>query len=466
MAGDVAIARLRQYLGELRPPARALLAAELERALLRGEEVVGASFILEELRRDLRASAGPIPPRAGHPQRLFCAPLTPFLIDQSGRRYLGRVSRACLDPVWRWLCRDLVPVEAKAYADEINLLLAADDPVRAEQVARTFQDVVVERLRETLAAAKSDEKIERRLAVQIGLREGLDDLREIYTILRSRDALAVVASRLPPVIGSLAEEQLDNVKVLLDSPVGCHPDVFLYALIVVMGRLAAPWQLIRLAVRAANSDAAVRIAQTPFALALDLVIAEIERAIAAMRSTLGEGRRVQVAPLVKDAHDAARALHTELDLAGDPPWARQLGAARSEVAALLRAEIETIPGRVRRLLRPRSGAEAGRALDAAEVTEVEGALDMFVACRTYAGELALSEATRRVDSDLQNFFDSGTQILLDALRATPAAERIGRQSQVDAAVRFCGKLFGAEYAALLSKAADVAGKGELRAARG
>jgi hypothetical protein len=91
---------------------------------------------------------------------------------------------------------------------------------------------------------------------------------------------------------------------------------------------------------------------------------------------------------------------------------------------------------------------------------------MFVACRTYAGELALSEATRRVDSDLQNFFDSGTQILLDALRATPAAERIGRQSQVDAAVRFCGKLFGAEYAALLSKAADVAGKGELRAARG
>jgi len=33
-------------------------------------------------------------------------------------------------------------------------------------------------------------------------------------------------------------------------------------------------------------------------------------------------------------------------------------------------------------------------------------------------------------------------------------------------VRFCGKLFGAEYAALLSKAADVAAKGEARAARG
>jgi hypothetical protein len=464
MAGEAAIARLRRYLGELQPGARALLAAELERALMRGEEVVGAAFILEELRRDLRGAAEPVAPRAGHPQRLFCAPLTPFLIDQSGR-YLGRVSRACLDPVWQWLCRDVVPAEAKSYADEVNLLLATDDLAAAEQVARMFQDVVVERLRETLVAAKSDEKIARRLSVQIGPRDGVEDLREIYAILRARDALAVVASRLPPVIGSLTEHQLDNVKALLDSPVGSHPEVFLYALIVVMGRLAAPWQLIRLGVRAANSDAAARIAQTPFALALDLVIAEIERAIAAMRAALSAGRRGEVAPLIKDVHDAARALHTELDLSGDLPWARKLSAARAEVAALLQKEIESIPERVRRLLRPRTAQQASHTLDAAEVADAEAALDLFGACRAHAGELALSEATRRVDSDLQNFFDSGTQILLDALRTAPAGERAGRQSQVDAAVRFCAKLFGAEYAALLSKAADVAAKGEVRAVR-
>jgi hypothetical protein len=468
MAGQGAIARLRQYLGELQPSARTMLAAELERALLRGEEVAGASFILEELRRDLRGSATPITPtapRASHPQRLFYAPLTPFLIDQTDRRYLGRVSRACLDPVWRWLCRDVMPAEAKSYSDEITLLLAADDVSGAEQVARTFQDVVLERLRETLAAAKSDEKAARRVSAHIGQRDGVENLREMCAILRSRDALAVVASRLPPVIGNLNDAQLDNVKALLDSPVGCHPDVFLHALIVVMGRLAAPWQLIRLAVRAAGSDTATRIAQTPYGLTVDLVIAEIVRAIATMRAALAEGRRAQVVPLIKDVHDAARALHTELDLSGDLPWARELAAARAEAAALLLTEIEAAPGRVRRLLRPRTGAEAGRPLDAAEVAEAEAALDLFGACRIHAGELALSEATRRVDSELQNFFDSGTQVLLDGLRAAGPAERAGRLSQVDAAVRFCGKLFGAEYAALLSKAADVAGKGEARAAR-
>jgi len=347
MAGEVAIARLRQYLGELQPAARAMLAAELERALMRGDEAIGASFILDELRRELRREAAPdepAVPRAGHPQRTFFAPLTPFLIDQATARYLGRVPRASLDPVWRWLCRDVVPAEAKAYTDDINMLLAAGETAGAEQAARTFQDVVVERLRETLAAAKNDEKAARRISANIGVRDGLEDLREINMVLRSRDALAVVASRLPPAIGNLTDEQLDNVKALLDSPVGCHPDVFLYALVVVMGRLAAPSQLIRLAIRAANSDAAARIAQTPYASTVALVLAEIERAIAAMRAALGAGRRSQVAPLIKDVHDAARALHTELDLSGDLPWGRKLAAARGEAAALLQNEIETISG--------------------------------------------------------------------------------------------------------------------------
>lgn len=465
MPGDGAVTRLRRYLGELPPSARALLAAELERASIRGDEVAGSALILEELRRGMREPGGPAMPRASHPQRLFCAPLAPFLIDQGGR-HLGRVARTSIDPLWQWLCREVAPAEAKSYVDEVNLLIAADGPAAAEQVARTFQDVVVERLRETLAAAKSDARAARNISTQIGVRDGAENLREVYAILRSRDALAVVASRLPPVIGNLNETQIDNVKALLDSPVGCHPDVFLHALIVVMGRLAAPWQLIRLAKRAANSEEAARVAQTPFAVAVDLVIAEIERAIGAMRAALEAGRRAEVVPLIKDIHDAARALHTELDLSGDLPWARKLGAARGEAAALLKLEIESIPDRVRRLLRPRHGADASKVLDAAEVAEAEAALDLFVACRAYAGELAFSEATRRVDSDLQNFCDSGTQILLDALRTAPSAERAGRQSQVDAAVRFCGKLFGGEYAALLSKAADVAAKEQKAAARG
>ena len=51
------------------------------------------------------------------------------------------------------------------------------------------------------------------------------------------------------------------------------------------------------------------------------------------------------------------------------------------------------------------------------------------------------------------------------LRNSGDNERAFRQSQVDAAVRFCAKVFGQEYASLLTKAADVASHSERKAAR-
>ena len=72
------------------------------------------------------------------------------------------------------------------------------------------------------------------------------------------DALAVLGSRLPPTINNLADEQLENVRSLLDSPIGRHRDVFLHALLVVMSRLTSPWQLIRLAIAAAGTAAIMK----------------------------------------------------------------------------------------------------------------------------------------------------------------------------------------------------------------
>jgi hypothetical protein len=61
--------------------------------------------------------------------------------------------------------------------------------------------------------------------------------------------------------------------------------------------------------------------------------------------------------------------------------------------------------------------------------------------------------------------DTGTRSLIDSLRATGEAERPFRQSQVDAAVRFCAKVFGDEYAATLHKAADMAGHTDRKSTR-
>src|SRR5882724_2166591 len=98
MAEAVPKERLRQYLRELTPEAKALLAAELERALLRGEPPPGAEMILEELRGEAR-SAGRKTPRPSNPQRLFLGPLEPFLVDDVERKHRGRIPRSSLDPI-------------------------------------------------------------------------------------------------------------------------------------------------------------------------------------------------------------------------------------------------------------------------------------------------------------------------------------------------------------------------------
>jgi hypothetical protein len=472
MADDKALEKLRAYLRELTPQARALLLNSLERGELSGEQVPGSNLVLEELRRELRNSDHKETldqelERIGTPARLFFKPIEPYLVDDTPDHvHRGRVPRAVLEPIWQWIGRDLMPGETKAYSEEIARRLVANDRQTSERLARAFQDQAAEGMRESLNAVEGDGKARQRLVAQIGTPRALEDLREVMGILRARDALAVFGSRLPGQIRNLADEQLDNVKALLDSPVGGHPDVFVYALILVMGRLTVPWQLVRLAIKAAESDVAAKVAGSNYAVAVSIVLAEIERLVAALRDHVRRGQFAPVGEMLKDIHDGARLLRTEINLSGNSPWARQLANIRGEVSKLIKAEIETVPGRMRRLLRVRPASEMGRAgvLDAGEVEEVEALIEFVGLCRNYASELAINEVTLRVHSELQNYFETSTAPLLDSLRTGDEAHRSFRQSQVDAAVRFSGKVFGASYASLLAKAAEVAAQGGERKA--
>jgi hypothetical protein len=462
----LSVEQLRQYLRQLEPGARAQLIAELERALLRGEEVPGGEVLLNEVRSAVREQ-GASAPRLDNAARAFFRPLEPFLIDDDpARKHLGRIARGSLEPIWAWISRDLAPAEAKAYSDEVTRTLAANDAPASERLAHGFQNVVVERIHAAFAALQSDDKARRRMVGQIGTPNALDDVRDLHVILSARDLFGAVAGRLPEHIRNLADSHLDHAKAMLDSVAGKRRELLPYGLIMVMGRLAAPWQLIRLAVKAAESDDAARIAGSPYAAAVNIVLAEVERMLAELKADLKRGSGVAVISLLKSIHDTVRGLRTELDLSSDSAWGRRVAAVRAEIASLLKAEIESMPGRVRRLLRPRAAKEivVGSALDADDVAETEALIEFVGACRNYASELAISEMTLRTYNEVQQYLDTGTRSLLESLRAAGEGDRRFRQSQVDAAVRFCAKVFGKEYASLLAKAAEVAVNSERKVA--
>jgi hypothetical protein len=460
-----AVERLRDYLRTLTPEARGLLVAELERALLRGEEGSGNELILEELRKAIRAEGQPVT-RIGDAARLFFAPLEPFLVDAAAdHKRVGRIARVSLEPIWEWIGRDLMPAEAKALSEDINRALYDDDKVKAEQLTRALQDRAILRIHEAVAEVTGDDKARRRLAVQVGTPRALEDLAVVGSILGSRDVLAELARRLPSHIRSLEREHIDSIKALLEgaathraagAAVANKNALYLYALVLVMSRLAAPWQLIRIATRAAESDDAARITETPWAAAVTIVLTDVECMVSDLRVELREHRTVT--SLLKAIHDAARGLRTEIDLSGDSPWSRRLAAIRTEVSNILKAEIESAPGHVRRLLRPRPVKDivSGSVLDAIDVGDAEMLVEFVGACRNYAGELAVNESAVRSFSELQHYLETGTKVLLDGLRHAGDADRPFRQSQLDAAIRFCRVVFGADYAGLLAKAAEIA----------
>ena len=152
---------------------------------------------------------------------------------------------------------------------------------------------------------------------------------------------------------------------------------------------------------------------------------------------------------LKAIHDAVRGLRTELDLsrrfaAGAAGWSRSVPTCPT----CSRPKSKSAPGRTRRLLRPRPVKEIapGSVLNAIDVNEAETLIEFVATCRNYAGELAVNEVTMRSFSELQNYLETGTRVLLDALRLAGDADRPFRQSQLDAAIRFCRIVFGADYA--------------------
>ncbi|MBM3529014.1 MAG: hypothetical protein FJX62_13070 [Alphaproteobacteria bacterium] len=456
--GQPIIERLRAFIGDLEPGSRALLMAELDRGTKGGGESAALELAVSELRRSLRAE-GIRKPELGAPAQMFLAPLEPFAVDDAdGGALRGRIAHLTFEPVWRWIETTLLPAEAKDYVAQVETALAAGDEDKADYLVRTFQDLAVRRIKQAMADLQGDEEGRLRLSGQLGTRHAIDVLNAVRGVLNVRDGLAMLGVQLPNLIRNFSGPHVESVLALVDNPLGIRSDLFVYSLNLVKSRLAAPWQLVRLAVSAAGSDEGDRIAATSYAVTVDIVMDEIEERIRALAADLKAGRGAGNDSLLKEIHDAVRGLRTELNIDSESAWGRRLAAIRTEVSDVLTAEIELAPGRVRRLLRPRSLTDiaGAAALDPHDVAETEALIALAIASRNYAGELAVNEAGLRIFAELQRLLDTNTRALLDGLRGADERERPFRMSQIDAAVRFCNKVFGGEYAGLLAKAADVA----------
>jgi Fe-S cluster biogenesis protein NfuA len=185
-------------------------------------------------------------------------------------------------------------------------------------------------------------------------------------------------------------------------------------------------------VKAAESDDAARIAASPYGVAVTITLDDIERMVGELKSDLKRGRTVAVTCCSNASTTRCAGAHRARPRRGFILGA-QFAAIRSDISSVLRGEIESVPGRVRRLVRPRllQDLARGAVLDADEVSETEAMIEFVGACSNFAGELAASEVTLRTFQEIQQYLDSSTRPLLDALRVASDQDRRFRRSQME-----------------------------------
>lgn len=454
-----AIERLRDYLGQLPPKAQALLMREFERAIERGEDVAVANFVLEQLRMIVRAPSEDMTPRTEDPMRQAFRPLEPFLVENAPHVRPGQIRRSSLGPVWLWLGREGCPDAVRAFD-----AARADGASDINAAVRTLQHAASEAIAAVTGTLTGGDR--QRTLGRLGATSVIEDIAPMGAVLGARESLEKLNHKLPGQIRVFAESHIRSAMAALNLPSLQTPQVLPFAVSLVMQRLAAPWQIVRLGIMVAGSDDEIRVAATPFGATVTMAIHDLSRTAFELRNDIKRGQFTDTSHHLKMLHDGMRGLRTELDIRSESAWGKQLASIRSEVSNALQSEIDSVPGRVRRLLRqgPDKDVTSANRIDPVDVEETAALIDFVAVCRTYASELALNEVSLRAYTELQHYVEKATETLVESLRTQDQRVRAFRLMQMQAAIRFCEVLFGPDYASLMSRAAEMAKPGERKAA--
>ncbi|WP_439359392.1 hypothetical protein [Bradyrhizobium sp. DASA03007] len=344
------IDRLSEFLQRLTPLSRSCLLSELERLEQCGIDMPGSADIQSRLRAEFRKD-GSTQARATSPSRYFFAPLELLLIDGAPEHAnAGRISRNTLTPIWEWICRDLLPTMARDYIKAINDQVAANNPKEVQKTASTFQTKVLKVLESTLASADSTELARAKLAQYTASRTAFDDVMKILDVLRTGAALPKFNEKLPEQITKFDDNQVAQITSQLDGFRKSHPRALPFALALVARRLKTPWQLVRLATKAAATKSAADVAAAPYACVVPMVLDRLDDKRLALRVALRHNRVLVARDLLAEIYDIEYALKVRIDDIEHCEWGIRLQQLMDAIAALVSAEVSRFPANVGHIL--------------------------------------------------------------------------------------------------------------------
>jgi hypothetical protein len=344
--------RIWEFLQRLSPLTRSCLLTELERLELCGVDMPGSADIQARLRLELRPDGAADGPPT--PSKFFFAPLEPLLVDSAPEHAnTGRLARSSLVPIWEWICRDLLQVMARDYNDQMKLLITANKPKDVQQAAATFQFKVAKSLDGNLGSPEGAARARARLAAYTASPSVYGDLVKMMGALRARDALAKFGAALPKDIAKFDDAKVGNITKLLDAFRKKDPDAVPFALALVAGRLRTPRELVRLATKPARSRSAADVAATPYAIAVSMVLDQIDDNRVALLIALRKNRIIVARDILAEIDATESALLAGIREFDASEWGTRLRDMRASIVTLVEAEVSRFPDEIGHVLKLR-----------------------------------------------------------------------------------------------------------------
>lgn len=452
--------KIQTYLRSLSPKAVEALVSNLQQAKVRKNAdphlnlvlAAAAALIPKVKPADLGG-----PDRKAQVQRLFFAPLDSFLISETlPVRQEGRINRAMIERVWKWLGRDVIPNEVKTVLDQAGSNAVSGE--RVDALVQALRSRAVEAVGEALHRSEISEKDRRLIAVELGGDRGIAELKDIYKIFAAERWLVPFLQNIPDRINEHRLKHDFDVLRMVDKCSSRFPDHLPLIASALVDRSEVPAALCTFAGRLAGDLDPKVIAGSPFAPIVDVVMSEAERLqILALDHRNNNPDPVAFSRALSDYHSLVRGVERDMDLSMAGRWQQRLSETKRNISSEVTRELKSAHGAIRRALQvPRLDKDGQFEQDQAAIDEAVRILRVLMMARGASETLAVSEVEKQTRQSIEQTLELLTRTLMTDLGKARGRDVLAQLSAVDVAVMLSEIYFGADYAAQLRRSRQAA----------
>ncbi|WP_321449610.1 hypothetical protein [uncultured Cohaesibacter sp.] len=440
--------KLKLYLSTLSESAQKMLLRNLEKAQREGNSDAAAELIVAALRDLLRIEEKIVPLEEFAKKDFFReARFFTSEIDLLSK-VEARISPTSFDVIWSWIKRDIVaPEHLQKLAMDCTDLEKHEISKHSAEICADLVAAIKARLKVVSRELGGEQKLTNHLGGEIVYKDLLDVLVSAERLM----PLKPILSRMPKEVASWSSPEGDEAYKLISRYVQQAPLRTSWLFSAVSKKLLSPRLRIQLATKLSGSDDAIQVAATVYAPAIQHMLAEMDAHVAEVDKHLKEFSGLHKAlDHLRSWSVLAKAVEVELEVPNQSLWGGALTEMRKKMSRILKSEVESAPGLVRKALRaPKSGEP--EAVDSDLIIDAVRASQIFHQAELAKDSLAMNGPIAEARKELDQSFEILTKSLVDRTRRAVGVDVEVIEKLHVAALDIAKNLFDTEFADSLGR---------------